>query len=96
MKKYKLIAIDIDGTLAKDDSLPSEYACLKIQELTQKGYEIVLVTGRGYISAKEVYDMCKLNNFCVLYNGALVINPSTKEELRNIPYPKHIINDIII
>ena len=34
--KDMIIALDIDGTLAKDDAYPSEYTCLKIQELIEK------------------------------------------------------------
>lgn len=93
--KDMIIALDIDGTLAKDDAYPSEYTCLKIHELIEKGYEIVLVTGRGYISGTEVYKMCNLSNFCVLYNGGLVINPTTQEVLRSVPYPKDLVSDIL-
>lgn len=93
--KDMIIALDIDGTLAKDDAYPSEYTYKKIQELINKGYEIILVTGRGYASAKEIYDKCKMTSFCVLHNGALVMNPTTREIIRNITYPENMIFDIL-
>lgn len=49
---YKLIAIDLDGTLLNDKkTIPKENLNL-VNKLIAKGYEIVIATGRRYWSAK--------------------------------------------
>ena len=48
--KDKIIAFDIDGTLARNDANPSEYSIEVLKDLVNKGYDITLVTGRNIIS----------------------------------------------
>ena len=51
---YKLIAIDLDGTLLDDKKEISKENVDLIKELIEKGYEVVIATGRRYWSAKEL------------------------------------------
>ncbi|HSH36664.1 Cof-type HAD-IIB family hydrolase [Schnuerera sp.] len=51
---YKLIAIDLDGTLLNDEKdIPSDNIQL-LRELIDRGYEVVIATGRRYWSAKQL------------------------------------------
>ncbi|MCR2045053.1 Cof-type HAD-IIB family hydrolase [Anaerosalibacter massiliensis] len=50
---YKLIAIDLDGTLLTDDKRISEENLETLKKAIDRGYEIVIATGRRYWSAKE-------------------------------------------
>lgn len=51
---YKLIAIDLDGTLLTDAKTISKENLDTIHKLILKGYEIVIATGRNYFSAREL------------------------------------------
>ncbi|MBW4829316.1 MAG: Cof-type HAD-IIB family hydrolase [Clostridiaceae bacterium] len=50
---YKLIAIDLDGTLLNDEKRISQENLETLKELMSRGYEVVIATGRRYWSAKE-------------------------------------------
>ncbi|MCY6483221.1 Cof-type HAD-IIB family hydrolase [Clostridium aestuarii] len=81
---YKLIAIDIDGTLLKNDKTISKENYLAIEKAKAKGINIVLSTGRP-IQGAEKYSI-KLNltsntNYAVAYSGALVQCLGNKEIL---------------
>ena len=81
--KDKIIALDIDGTITEDCTLPSIETCNQINRLIQQGYNIVLMTGRGYATIKQVYENCKMNTYCVVFNGSYVFNPTTNDVIKN-------------
>lgn len=93
--KNKIIALDIDGTIAADGKEPSSYTCDTIKSLLKQGYNIVLVTGRGYATVKDIYKNCGMNGFCVTFNGAKVFNPTTNEIILDIKFPKNYLFDLI-
>lgn len=90
--KNKIIAVDLDGTLALGTSYLSDYTISSIKELTKNGYTFVITTGRSYIGTKSIYDMCELTTPLVLYNGAFVYLPQTD----TILYEKNMDRDFII
>lgn len=51
---YKLIAIDLDGTLLDNKKHISREDILLINQLIKTGYEIIIATGRRYWSAKDL------------------------------------------
>ena len=70
--KDKIIAFDIDGTLARSDSNPSQYSIDVLKDLINDGYNITLVTGRNIISSVKIYRKCGMKIAGVFCNGALV------------------------
>ena len=93
--KDKIIAFDIDGTLARGSSVPSDYTYEQINRLVKEGYHITLVTGRAVVSSIDVYRKCNLNIAGVFCNGALVYDPITDTKLRDITIPFEIINEVL-
>lgn len=51
---FKLIAIDLDGTLLNDNKEITSENLSTINKLINIGYEVVIATGRRYYSAKEL------------------------------------------
>lgn len=51
---YKLIAIDLDNTLLNDDKEISRENIDLLNKLIDRGYEVVIATGRRYHSAKSL------------------------------------------
>lgn len=71
---YKLIAIDLDGTLLDDmKTIPQENLDL-INELIRRKYEIVIATGRRYWSAKELTKEIDSHMTILANNGNIVRN----------------------
>ncbi|MBU5437375.1 HAD family hydrolase [Tissierella sp. MSJ-40] len=71
---YKLIAIDLDGTLLDDKKrIPIENLQI-VHELIDKGYEVVIATGRRYWSAKELTKDIKRHMTILANNGSIARN----------------------
>ena len=71
---YKLIAVDLDGTLLNSYSQVSEKNKQAIKNAKNKGIEVVLCSGRGFASVKSIANETEANNYAVCGNGALVYN----------------------
>ncbi|ANY68635.1 hydrolase [Paenibacillus sp. BIHB 4019] len=71
---YKLIAIDMDGTLLNDQHKISEKSINIIKELSSSGSEVVLCTGRGPTSTKFYTDIIGINGVGITFNGAITID----------------------
>jgi Cof subfamily protein (haloacid dehalogenase superfamily) len=79
---YKLIAIDMDGTLLNDhhEVTPEVYDALHAAK--KKGVKIVLCTGRPVGGVHRYLESLQLNqegDYVIAYNGALVQNTHTNE-----------------
>lgn len=70
--KYKLIAIDIDGTLLNNQKEILNQTKIDIKSAYEKGVIITICTGRGYPAAKRYIDELDLNIPLILYNGSRV------------------------
>lgn len=77
---YKLIAIDLDGTLLDDKKKISEDNLNLVNQLIDKGYEVVIATGRRYWSAKELTK--DINRpMVVLANNGNVVRHTKNDEI---------------
>ena len=78
----RLIAIDLDGTLLHDDMTISTYLRDVIRRAMEKGYRIVIATGRMWDSAKPKVDLLHLGNVPVIcYTGAWIMMSETEEAI---------------
>jgi len=85
---YKLIAMDLDGTLLNGKrQIPAR--CLEnIKKIKEKGIKVVLATGRPLHGIKpflKTLDMLDDDSYVVVYNGALVVNATGKDILFERP-----------
>lgn len=81
---YKLITIDIDGTLINDQYEISEKTIEVINEAKQQGIHIVLCSGRPIGGMKNYIETLGLNrvgDYAIAYNGALVQDTHTTESV---------------
>lgn len=77
----KLIAIDMDGTLLKENKTISSNTLKSIKAAQEKGVKIVLATGRPLKGIKPYLDFLKINgknDFAITCNGAMVQNIFTE------------------
>ncbi len=88
--KYKLVAIDMDGTLLNSKNQVSERTKEVIDKAKNKGAHIVLSTGRVLKSALSYSKSLNLKNPIVACNGAIIVDEDT-----NIIYKKTIDNSLV-
>jgi Cof subfamily protein (haloacid dehalogenase superfamily) len=96
---YKLIGIDMDGTLLKDDKTISAKNVETIKKAIKQGIKIVISTGR-HLKGIEKYlnqlDLISNSVYAVCLNGSIVQNTKTHdsiyEKLLKIEDAKYIYN----
>lgn len=79
---YKLIAIDIDGTLINNNEEITQEVKDAIHAAQSQGVKVVLATGRpigGVSRFIEELGLTKEEDYVVTYNGAFVQNTNTKK-----------------
>lgn len=72
---YKLIALDMDGTLLKNDKTISQKTIDTIKKATKNGIHVVLCTGRPLNGIKKYLtdlDLFDNKNYVICLNGALI------------------------
>lgn len=69
---YKLIAIDLDGTLLNSNGVVSEENKKTLQDLINKNIEIVLASGRMIDSTKTIAKEIGCEKYFIAGNGAIV------------------------
>ncbi len=75
MKDIKFIVLDFDGTILDEKGQLSSKLCNKLIELQEKGYVIILASGRSLNGILEIAQKIKLADFSgyiSCYNGAEV------------------------
>lgn len=72
---YKLLVLDLDGTLLDSQGEISERNKKALQEIDQKGIGIVLCSGRPVTAMKKYIDALNIHNkddYIISFNGAMI------------------------
>lgn len=78
---YKLVAIDLDGTLLDTYGQASNKNCETIKQAMAKGVEVVLTTGRSTASVKNLAEETGANHYIICGNGAIVYDLRKQETI---------------
>lgn len=88
LKRYRLIAIDIDGTLLDSRSALRPAVRAALEHATAAGVRVVLCTGRRYRTALPVAQEAGLALPIVCHSGALIKDAATHRTLFAEPLPR--------
>ncbi len=80
--KYKVVAIDIDGTISNDFNFVSKLTRITIQNLLSLGVKVVFVTGRAWQRAMTVIKKIAINHenlYLAAYNGGYIAHLKEQE-----------------
>ena len=77
LPKYKLLVIDIDGTLMDKRGIISETDVKALARAGAAGIGVVLSTGRAVNACLKVLKQLGLDGYHIFFDGALVYNPET-------------------
>lgn len=87
---YKLLALDMDGTLLNEQSEISAENERWLRAATARGIHVCFATGRGYASALPFAEQLGLTTPMVLVNGGEVWSAPGRLHSRTLMAPEHI------
>lgn len=91
MNNYKMIVLDLDDTLLRDDLTISEKTKESILNAQKKGVKVVIATGRPTYACKSIAKEIGLNCFdgyIISFNGAVISQANNDGILRRISISK--------
>lgn len=89
--KYKLLAIDMDGTVLNSQKKISPRTAAALDDLISRGVYVVVSTGRGHAELSDYRDVFNLMNYGILISGGLVY-----DFFKDKPIKIHALSDEII
>ena len=92
---YKLIALDIDGTIRSNEHPLSKRTCLALEAARGAGAIVTIVTGRMYLSALNVTADLDLRSPVATYQGAHIADPVSHEVLWHQPLTSQMLGDTL-
>ncbi len=81
---YKLVVLDIDGTLVNSEKKITEKTKEYIKKATEKGVKFILASGRtpyGILPVAKEIELEKIGGYILAYNGGMCVNCVTMETL---------------
>ena len=85
---YRLLALDVDGTLLDPDGELRDTVRQAIMAAQQAGLRVILCTGRRFRSARPWAQKLQLDGPIVVHNGALVKDVASAETQHCHPLPE--------
>lgn len=70
--KYKLLALDMDGTVLNSEKKISQKTAQAISELSKKNIHVVLSTGRGLAEIADYKSELKFMHYGILISGGMI------------------------
>lgn len=92
---YKLVAIDLDGTLLADDLMISPNTVTAIKKAMEAGTIVTIATGRMFSSAKLIALQLGINVPLITYQGALIKDINENEVIYERTVPPEIAQKLI-
>ncbi|MBE5921201.1 MAG: HAD family phosphatase [Lachnospiraceae bacterium] len=88
--KYKVLVLDIDGTLRTSDKRITKTNYDAIQKLMNDGVKVVIASGRptyGVVPTAKELGLDKKNGYILSFNGGVITNCTTGERLCDYTLP---------
>ena len=92
---YKLIAVDLDGTMLNKYGEVTDYTKRVMKQTRQKGVDVVIASGRSIDSIKSIAEEVESSPYIIAGNGAVVYDRIKNEILYENYIPKNKALDII-
>lgn len=86
---YKLLALDMDGTLLGSDGNVPARNKQAIAKALQNGVHVAISTGRSFSGARACAKELGLVSPVIAYNGAMLCDPVTEEILFSVELSEH-------
>lgn len=96
--EYKLIAIDLDGTMITRDHRITDENMEAVRKLVDCGVKVVISTGRAYGSAKKFVERLGLTteeDYVIAYQGCKIYRPFNDEKVFEIGISNELVQEVI-
>ena len=94
-ERFRVLALDVDGTLAGADGRVSQRAIAALGRAEQAGLRVVIVTGRAVPTPLAVWQAAGLSAPLITCGGALTVQPPGLEILDVRVLPEHVVIDAL-
>lgn len=94
--RYRMLALDLDGTLANSDKEITPPVRTAVHEAIAAGVQVVLASGRPLVGVAPVADVLgldELGGYVLSNNGARVIEWRSKEVVANLTVPRRAVEE---
>jgi Cof subfamily protein (haloacid dehalogenase superfamily) len=85
VRKFKLVAIDLDGTLLTSRKSITPMTHTAVRAAVKAGIKVVLATARPPRSVRGYWEALKLDTPIINYNGALIWDEARKKVIEHVP-----------
>lgn len=92
---YKLVAIDLDGTMLNSYGMVTENTKNIIKKVEEQGVEVIIASGRPIDSIKEIAKEIESKNYFIAGNGAIIYDVKKDEIIYEKTMPKEKVLEII-
>lgn len=90
-ERFRVLALDVDGTLAGGDGRVSQRAIIALGRAERAGLRVVIVTGRAVPTPLAVWQAAGLSAPLITCGGALTVQPPGLEILDVRALPEHVV-----
>lgn len=90
---YRLLVLDIDGTVTNSQKEVTEKTRKAILRLQEKGIRVAIASGRhprGVLSVARILQLHQFGNFILAFNGAKIIDVRQKKCIYERTLPAHL------
>lgn len=91
---YRLVALDLDGTLLRDDLTMSSRVADALRCAQEQGVQITLASGRGYPALKPWVQRLGITSPVIGYQGARITDPLTDQTICEYPFPPELVAEV--
>ncbi len=92
---YKLVAIDLDGTLLNSYGMVTESAINTIKKIEEQGVKVIIASGRPIDSIKEIAKEIESEDYFIAGNGAIIYDVKKDEIIYEKTMSKEKVLEII-
>lgn len=92
---YKLVAIDLDGTMLNSYGVVTEKTKETIKKVEENGVEVIIASGRPIDSIKEIAKEINSKNYFIAGNGAIIYDVKKDEIIYEKTMSKEKVLEII-
>ncbi len=92
---YRLLVIDIDGTLLNGRGTISEPDRAALAKAREAGVQVTLSTGRALKACRRVVSELALDGQLISFDGALVSRPDLREEVCSQPISEAVVREMV-
>ncbi len=95
MKRYRLLALDLDGTLLTSDLRITQSTLSALRAAKEAGVVVAVATGRMYISALPYAKELAMDIPLIAHNGAMIKGSLSGEVISSKPLPGAVLGKLI-